>query len=99
MAKDYAGGPAEEVVLQAARELLLAESSDWQFLISTFSARDYAEVRFNDHIDRFGRLAEIADRVHIGSTLTVDEKAFLRECQLKDAPFQYLDLAIWSGTQ
>jgi len=26
-----------------ARELLLLESSDWQFLISTWSARDYAE--------------------------------------------------------
>jgi len=97
MAQEYANGPAHEVVVQAARELLLAESSDWQFLISTFSARDYAEVRFKDHVDRFDRLAEIADRVHTGSVLTVDEAAFLKECQLKDAPFQDLDLSLWKA--
>lgn len=98
MAAEYAGGPAEELVLQAARELLLAESSDWQFLISTFSARDYAEVRFRDHVDRFERLAELADRVHTGSALTSGEATFLKECQLKDAPFQDLDLSLWKPT-
>ena len=97
MAQEYATGPAKELVLQAARELLLAESSDWQFLISTFSAKDYAEVRFDDHIARFERLAEIADRVHTGSQLTVDEKAFLLECQEKDAPFQDLSLDLWQS--
>jgi 1,4-alpha-glucan branching enzyme len=95
MAQEYADGPAKEIVQQAAREMLLAESSDWQFLISTFSARDYAEVRFNDHISRFDRLAEIATRVHTGSAMTIDEKAFLKECQQKDAPFQDLDLSLW----
>ena len=97
MASEYAGGPAEEVVLQAARELLLAESSDWQFLISTFSARDYAEVRFKDHVERFERLAEIADRIHTGSAMTPDEAVYLKECQLKDAPFQNLDLSLWKA--
>jgi 1,4-alpha-glucan branching enzyme len=95
MAAEYASGPAREVVEQAARELLLAESSDWQFLISTFSARDYAEVRFKDHIARFNRLAEIADRVHGGSRLSAAERAFLSVCQHKDAPFADLDLSIW----
>ncbi len=95
MARDYADGPAKEVVEQAAREMLLAESSDWQFLISTFAAKDYAEVRFQDHIDRFNQLAAIADRVHLGSKLKPDEEIFLKDCQLKDAPFQDLDLAIW----
>jgi 1,4-alpha-glucan branching enzyme len=95
MAREYAGGPADEVVKQAAREMLLAEASDWQFLISTFSARDYAEIRFQDHIDRFKRLAEIADRLHTGGQMTLDEEAFLRECQQKDAPFQDLDLSLW----
>ena len=97
MIKEYAGGPAHELVVQAGRELLLAESSDWQFLISTFSAKDYAEIRFNDHIDRFEKLAEIADRVHTGSAITPDEVLFLKECQQKDAPFADLDLSIWDG--
>jgi 1,4-alpha-glucan branching enzyme len=95
MAREYAGGPAEEIAKQAAREMLLAEASDWQFLISTFAARDYAEIRFQDHIDRFLRLAEIADRVHTGSRMTPDEEAFLDECQRKDAPFQELELGLW----
>ena len=95
MAREYADGPAREVVEQAARELLLAESSDWQFLISTFSARDYAEVRFNDHVARFDRLAEIADRVHTGSKMGIGDSGFLNECRQKDAPFADLDLSLW----
>ena len=44
--------PAARVVLaQAARELLLAQSSDWQFIISTGAAADYAERRFREHCD------------------------------------------------
>ena len=82
-------------VEQAARELLLAEASDWQFLISTFAARDYAEIRFVDHIDRFNRLATLAERVHDGGTLTEQESVFVQECMEKDKPFANLDLDLW----
>lgn len=97
MAQQYAEGPAKEIVRQAARELLLAEASDWQFLISTWAARDYAEVRFNDHIERFGRLALMADRVHAGGNLDDGDQTFLQECQVKDAAFADIDLAWWSA--
>lgn len=40
---------ARPVLAQAARELLLAQSSDWQFIISTGAAADYAERRFREH--------------------------------------------------
>jgi 1,4-alpha-glucan branching enzyme len=40
---------AQPVLAQAARELLLAQSSDWQFIISTGAAADYAERRFLEH--------------------------------------------------
>jgi len=40
---------AHPVLAQAARELLLAQSSDWQFIISTGAAADYAEERFTGH--------------------------------------------------
>ena len=96
MAREYRNGPALRVLQQAGRELLLAEASDWQFLISTFSARDYAEIRFDDHVDRFTRLAEIADRVHVGAALTEEEQEFLEDCELKDSPFQDLDVSIWA---
>jgi 1,4-alpha-glucan branching enzyme len=42
---------ARPVLAQAARELLLAQSSDWQFIISTGAAADYAEKRFIEHVD------------------------------------------------
>jgi len=44
------------VLAQAARELLLAQSSDWQFIISTGAVVDYAERRFTQHCDDAERL-------------------------------------------
>ena len=47
-----AGHERRRLVLgQAARSLLLAQSSDWQFIISTGAATDYAERRFVEHCD------------------------------------------------
>ena len=34
----------ERVLAQLARELLILQASDWQFLITTQAARDYAEL-------------------------------------------------------
>jgi len=49
-AREALGDPGKEGILaQAARQLLLAQSSDWQFMISTGAVPDYAERRFNLH--------------------------------------------------
>jgi len=45
------------VLAQAARELLLLQSSDWPFLVTTGQARDYAVGRFQEHVARFEQLA------------------------------------------
>jgi 1,4-alpha-glucan branching enzyme len=47
---------AYEALAQAARELLLVQSSDWQFIISTGAVADYAIRRFNGHADACDRL-------------------------------------------
>ncbi len=47
---------AKPVLAQAARELLLAQASDWQFIISTGAVVDYAERRFALHCDDAERL-------------------------------------------
>ena len=47
---------AQPVLAQAARELLLAQSSDWQFIISTGAAADYAEMRFRTHCEDADKL-------------------------------------------
>ena len=44
----------------ALRELLLAEASDWPFLITTNQATDYAAERFRVHAGRFTRALELA---------------------------------------
>ncbi|MCB9457262.1 MAG: DUF1957 domain-containing protein [Anaerolineaceae bacterium] len=52
--------PSDEqrvVLSQAARELLLLQSSDWPFLVTTGQARQYAIQRFSQHVERFDRLA------------------------------------------
>ncbi|MHB8630976.1 MAG: 1,4-alpha-glucan branching protein domain-containing protein, partial [Candidatus Limnocylindria bacterium] len=47
---------------QALRELLLLESSDWPFLVTTGQAGDYAAERFRSHTQRLQRSLEIAAR-------------------------------------
>jgi len=41
--------------------LILLQSSDWPFLITTGQARVYAENRFLEHVNRFQQLADIAE--------------------------------------
>lgn len=81
-------GSEREYLNQAARELLLLESSDWPFLVTTGQARDYAIERFEDHLSRFDRLAATIDA---GRTDEPDSVAFLRELQERDNPFPAID--------
>ena len=46
------------ILAQAARELLLAQSSDWQFIISTGAAADYGERRFREHCSETEELVD-----------------------------------------
>ena len=82
-----ADGPTREVLNQAARELLLLESSDWPFLITTGQAGQYAVERFCHHTDRFSALAE---RAEAGE---VDEAAVeqARELYERDKLFPDMD--------
>src|SRR5438067_994316 len=47
---------ADRALKQLARELLLAQSSDWAFLMRTGTAAEYATKRTLDHVGRFNRL-------------------------------------------
>jgi 1,4-alpha-glucan branching enzyme len=55
-----ADGDLRRVLNQAARELVLAQSSDWAFIITTGTMVQYAIKRFRDHIGRFTQLYEMA---------------------------------------
>jgi len=67
-----AQGDLAAVLNQAARELLLMQSSDWPFLVTTGQAREYAIVRFNEHLERFTRLAEIAEAGQADTSLVAE---------------------------
>jgi 1,4-alpha-glucan branching enzyme len=81
-----------DILLQLARELLLLEASDWQFLISTWSARDYAELRLAEHHQAFQRLAAMAEQYGRGQWVDPGEWNFLGECQKRDKLFPNLRL-------
>ena len=55
-----AAGDQRWALDQAARELLLAQSSDWAFIMKTGTSVDYAVKRFKTHIHRFHRCIEMA---------------------------------------
>src|SRR5215472_11345896 len=70
----------DRVLKQLARELLLAQSSDWAFLMKTGTAREYAAKRASDHLARFNRLHDQF------VTNSLDEE-FLRDCEWRDNIF------------
>jgi 1,4-alpha-glucan branching enzyme len=47
---------------QAARELLLAQSSDWAFIMKTSTMVEYAVKRTNDHIAKFDKICDDVKR-------------------------------------
>lgn len=73
---------------QCARELLLAQSSDWLFIITNGTMVDYAKKRIKEHIGRFSKLYE-----QIKSN-KIDEK-FLKEIYNKDKIFDEIDYMIY----
>jgi 1,4-alpha-glucan branching enzyme len=73
---------------QAARELLLAQSSDWAFILKTNTMVEYAIKRTRDHIARFDYLY----RTLSGGFL---EEPILREFEERDNIFPDLDYAVY----
>lgn len=51
-----AGGEEAEVVKQMFRELLLAQASDWPFIMRAGTSPEYARKRITDHLHRFWAL-------------------------------------------
>ncbi|MDZ7372785.1 MAG: DUF1957 domain-containing protein [candidate division KSB1 bacterium] len=85
----------EQVLKQVARELLLLQASDWQFLISTFAARDYAEMRFQEHHEAFNRIADLAEKIGRGEEPGSAEWRYFEDCQQRDSLFPDLELEWW----
>jgi 1,4-alpha-glucan branching enzyme len=82
----------KRVLEQATRELLLLQASDWQFLITTGAARDYAERRVAEHYAEFKRLSEMVRVLDSGEPLGVEAANTLRRLERDDFCFPDLSL-------
>jgi 1,4-alpha-glucan branching enzyme len=89
------GGLGERIVKQLCRELLLLESSDWQFLITTGAARDYAELRFETHNDQFNEVKAIWQHFEANSSITPEQEERLAAIELRDSIFPDIDPSFW----
>ncbi|HWV98238.1 MAG TPA: 1,4-alpha-glucan branching protein domain-containing protein [Candidatus Acidoferrum sp.] len=74
---------------QAARELLLAQASDWSFILRTGTSPEYAADRVKGHLVRFTRLYD-----QIRSS-TVDEP-WLASLEAADNLFPDVDYRYWA---
>jgi 1,4-alpha-glucan branching enzyme len=85
-------GLTRRALNQAARELLLAQSSDWAFIMRTGTMVDYAIRRTRTHLRRFNRLH---DEIRAG---TIDETSLAR-LEYVDNLFAQIDYEVFrSGT-
>ncbi len=73
---------------QAARELLLAQASDWPFILRTGTSPEYARRRVTDHLVRFTALYEQLN----GSRV---EEAWLAEVESRDNLFPAINFRYW----
>ncbi len=81
------------VLKQFYREKFLLESSDWPFLISTWTARDYAENRAAEH---YSRALELAGWLGGGRGLGAPEQARLQVYENEDGLFE--EIAMLDGS-
>jgi 1,4-alpha-glucan branching enzyme len=84
-----AEGLVKRALNQAARELLLAQSSDWPFILRTGTSPDYARRRVKDHLLRFIGL-------HDQLTATSVDPKWLAKLEATDNLFPDLDPRYWA---
>lgn len=74
---------------QMARELLLAESSDWAFIMNSGTMVEYAVKRTKEHIFRFNKLYDDILQLRL-------DMNFVAELEWKDNIFPNIDYKVYS---
>ncbi|CAD5243679.1 1,4-alpha-glucan branching protein [Thermococcus camini] len=83
---------ADRILEQLARELLILEASDWQFLITTGQAKEYAKRRVLIHSGDFQRLAnELVRYIRTGEF----DAELLGKLEERDNPFRPVIVGIY----
>ncbi len=86
------------VLNQCARELVLAQSSDWAFIITNNTMVDYAKRRTKEHIGRFTKLYEWIKNdndLRDNDVLSDDKLKFLSHVEEYDPIFPEIDYTIY----
>jgi 1,4-alpha-glucan branching enzyme len=78
----------ERMLKQAARELLLAQASDWPFILQTGTSPGYARQRVQNHLLRFTRIYEQLTSAQL-------EAEWLKEVEWRDNIFPDVDYRYW----
>jgi 1,4-alpha-glucan branching enzyme len=90
----------ERALEQAARELLLAQSSDWAFILRTGTSPEYARRRVEDHLVRFNRIhAWLIEEIEASSKKeresAPDFLRWLEDLEWRDNLFSQIDYRHW----
>jgi len=80
----------EKLLEQAARELLLSQSSDWSFIIRAGTTTELAKDRFKLHLGRFWKLINAIN----GESEIKQE--FLKRLEEQDQVFPLINVKDWS---
>ena len=85
----HADGLKERALKQMARELLLAQSSDWAFIMKTGTHSAYAVNRTKDHLNRFTQLwSQMNDNLI--------DRSFLESIESMDNIFPDIDFRVYT---
>jgi len=87
-AEPAATGNAQRALNQAARELLLAQASDWAFIMSQGTVVSYAERRTKEHLSRFRELCGML-------RARAFDQATLVELEARDNLFPNIDYRVY----
>jgi 1,4-alpha-glucan branching enzyme len=87
-----AEGVLQRALNQAARELVLMQSSDWAFLMTVGTAKQYSTKRTKEHVKRFIAVYEmiIANRI---------DESYIWDLEQKDNIFPNIDYNVYASKE
>jgi 1,4-alpha-glucan branching enzyme len=85
-------GELERALNQAARELLLAQTSDWPAMLSAGSGAEVGAGRWRTYLARFAQLTAIIHRGRLNEA----DRFFLDQLEEEDGPFSNLNYRIFA---
>ena len=83
-------GDLQRVLRQATREVLLAQSSDWPFILTNDTQVGYGNKRPLVHLSRAHRLFDMLDKGQVN-------ESDLAQLEERDAVFSDVDVSLFAG--